>query len=114
MVGEVVLGGVGGAEELDVEALEEGAGGELRARQPLFEVVVDPLRALARGLLRYTEDVYELVGEPQARGGAAEEVETLAEALPDTPVVRLDGGASRVGTPRSSIGTPRLYSIRKT
>src|SRR3712207_6938563 len=47
------------------------------------------LRALGGGLLCDAEDVYELIGEPQARGSSAEEVEVLAEALPDTPVVRL-------------------------
>jgi hypothetical protein len=90
---KVVLGGIGGAQDLDVESFEEGAGAVLGAGETLFQVVVDLPGAPGGRLLRYAEDVYELIGEPEARGGAAEEVEVLTEALPDTPVVRLDGGA---------------------
>src|SRR5215218_456342 len=56
-------------------------------------MIVDPLRVLSRRSLGDAGVVDELLGEPEAGRGGAEEVEVLTEAVPDTPVVRLDGGA---------------------
>src|SRR5215217_9325783 len=92
----VLLQGVGGsvssAKHLDVEALEEGAGSKLGARELLCEVVIDPLRTLAGQLLLNPEDVNELVLKPETGWGAAEEVEVFSEALPDLAVICLDRG----------------------
>jgi hypothetical protein len=89
----VVLEGVGsgvrGAEHLDLEALEERPRRVLGARESLLQVVVQPLRALPGWLLGYAEHVDQLFGEPKTGGGTAEEVEVLAETLPDLAVVTL-------------------------
>jgi hypothetical protein len=89
----VVLEGVGsgvrGAEYLDLEALDERPRRVLAARESLLQVVVQPLRALPVWLLGYAEHVNQLVGEPKTGRGTAEEVEVLAETLPDLAVVGL-------------------------
>jgi hypothetical protein len=85
--------GVGGAEDLDVEALEEGARGVLGRREPLFEVVVEPLGVPDGRLLGDAEEPDQLGVEPEAGWCAVEEVEILAEALPDPTVVPLHGRA---------------------
>ena len=86
---EAVGSGIRGAEYLDLKALEERPRRVLGARESLLQVVVQPLRALPGRLLSYAEHADQLVGEPQTRGGAAEEVEVLAETLPDLAVVGL-------------------------
>jgi hypothetical protein len=86
-----VCRGVRRTKDLDVEGGEKRARRVLRARQPFLEMVVDPLRVLPRGFLRNTEQVDELVGEPEARRSRAEEVEILAEALPDPSVIFFHG-----------------------
>src|SRR5215204_1141755 len=88
-----VCGCVGGTQDLYAEGLEEGLRRVLGASKLFLEKIVDPLRVLSRGSIGDAEEVDQLVREPEAGRGGAEQVEVLAEALPDTPVVRFDGGA---------------------
>src|SRR5918998_1001539 len=58
-----------------------------------FEVVVDVIGVLGGELLGDAEDACQLLGDPEPRGGAAEEVELLAEVAPDLAMVPLHGRA---------------------
>ena len=94
-----ICGCVGRAQDLYAERVEEGARRVLGVVQSFLEKVVDTLCVLSRRSLCDAEDVDQLVGEPESGRGGAEQVEVLAEALPDQSVVRLDGVPSTVGTP---------------
>ena len=87
---ERVARGVGRAEHLDVEALVQRAGEELRRRQARFQAIVDGHRGSAVQRLGDAEDPFELVLQPTTRGCSAIQVEMIGEQLPDLAWVGLD------------------------
>jgi hypothetical protein len=91
---QAVAGGVGGGEHLDVEALEQRARTELGADEPLGDLVVHAVGGGRRELHPHAEQLVQLVVEPHARRGAAEQVVVLGEAPPDHARVALEGHAA--------------------
>jgi len=87
---ERVRGPVRGAQDLDIEPLEQRAGSVLGGGQLGGQLVVGGLGVVAVQLLLDAEDLVELVRQPYAAGRAAEEVEVLGEGLPDLAMIRLD------------------------
>ena len=94
VMGQRVGGGVGRAEQLDAEALEQGTRGKLRARQLCLQVVVDGLGTAAVQPFLHAKEVDQLIRQPEAGRRGAEEVKVLGEALPDAAVVGLDWRAN--------------------
>ncbi len=80
---------VGGAQHLDVEALEQGPRGELGFRQAPFNLVVDTLCAFRCQLFVDAKNLVELAFEPQSGRRSPKQVEMVGEALPDAAVVGL-------------------------
>jgi hypothetical protein len=87
MMGQGIGGGVGGAEDFDVEAVVQGARPEFGQLQLFVDLVVDGLGGLAVQLLCHAKHVDQFVGEPDAGGRAAKEVEVVGEYLPGLAVV---------------------------
>ena len=90
---EIVERAFGRADRLDVEALEQGAGAQLRFFQLGGDLVVDPVGVLGGQPLVDAEDRRGRVLEPQPRRRAAEEVPVAGEELPDLARVGLDRSA---------------------
>ncbi len=82
MLVERVGGGVGRGQHLDVPRLEEPARGEARRGERSLDLVVDALGRAAVQLFLHAKDAGQLVRQPQAGGGAAEEVEMVGKGLP--------------------------------
>jgi hypothetical protein len=94
VVREVVAGGVGGGEHLEAEALEQGAGAEVGAGEPLGDLVVHALGGGGGELHAHAEQLVQHVVQPGARGRAAEEVVVGGEPPPRRARVALDGRAA--------------------
>ncbi len=87
MVSERVGRGIGRAERLDIETLEQRSRAERGRDQALRDLVVD---ALGRGtcqLLLDAENIAQFVPHPYPRRRAAEKIEVLDEDLPDVTMV---------------------------
>jgi hypothetical protein len=82
---EVVAGVVGGGQDLDAEAPEQGAGPEGVVGEPLGDPVVDPVRAVRARTLGDAEDLGQLRLEPVPDGGAAEDGPVRAQPAPHGP-----------------------------
>src|SRR5690606_27105902 len=93
VVGQVIGGRVGCAQDLDVEPLEQGPGRKIGLGQFRLDVIVNALGALAGELFRHAEHIDHLVGQPKARRSSSEQVKVLGEGLPDLAVVGLVGAA---------------------
>ena len=83
VVFERIEGGVGGGEDFDLEAVEEGAREELGRVELGGDDVVVLVGVFGREAFGQAEELGEGVVEPEARGGAAEEVVVLGEDAPD-------------------------------
>ena len=106
MMDERVGRGVGGAEHLDVEALEERARSKRGRPELRFDAVVDR-RGVGRGqALVDAEHVRELVLQPAAARRAAKQVEVIGEELPDRPRIGFDRCAIERGHPQPLERTP--------
>ena len=78
---------VGGRQDLDIEALKQGSRAEFRARQALFNGVVNRRGVGAVDFEVDAEDISQLVAEPDAGRRGAEEMPIVADCAPDLPVV---------------------------
>ncbi len=86
---EGVEGGVGSGEDFDVEPVEEGAGTELGGIDFFRDDLVVLVGVAGAEAFVETELVFEGVVEPEAGGGAAEEIVVAGEDAPDLAGVGL-------------------------
>src|SRR5712692_10972252 len=87
MVGEWVGRGIGRAERLDIETLEQRSRAKCGRDQAFRDLIVDALRRGARQFLIDTENIAQFVPQPYARRRAAKKIEVLGEELPDVTLV---------------------------
>ena len=114
VVFEGVEGGVGGGEDFDVEFFEERAGTEVGG----LERFCDDRRSIRRRFLvepfGEAELIFEGVVEPEAGGGAAEEVVIFCEDAPDLAGIGLFGAIelrNAEGFERDALGVEHAEDV---
>ena len=100
VVFEGIEGGVRRGERLDVEAIEEGAGPELRTGQGLRNPVVERIRIGRIEPVVDAEEEIKDVFEPHPGRRSPEEVVVLRKQTPDRAGIGFDGSSVDPGNPQ--------------